>query len=77
MLMTLSSGVHNGTASLFLRRACMFVLPYLDFSLNSLTQEYMQCVTAVDGYWLAELGPMSYTVKESTKTRLVSSLSAF
>ena len=54
----------------------MFVLPYLDFSLNSLTQEYMQCVTAVDGYWLAELGPMFYTVKESTKTRLVSSLSA-
>ena len=37
----------------------------------------MQCVTAVDGYWLAELGPMFYTVKESTKTRLVSSLSAF
>ena len=36
-------------------------------------QEYMQCVTAVDGYWLAELGPMFYTVKESTKTRLVSS----
>lgn len=33
-------------------------------------QEYMQCVTAVDGYWLAELGPMFYTVKESTKTRL-------
>lgn len=32
----------------------------------------MQCVTAVDGYWLAELGPMFYTVKESTKTRLVS-----
>ena len=33
----------------------------------------MQCVTAVDGNWLAELGPMFYTVKESTKTRLVSS----
>lgn len=32
----------------------------------------MQCVTAVDGNWLAELGPMFYTVKESTKTRLVS-----
>ena len=31
----------------------------------------MQCVTAVDGNWLAELGPMFYTVKESTKTRLV------
>ena len=37
-------------------------------------QEYMQCVTAVDGNWLAELGPMFYTVKESTKTRLVGCL---
>lgn len=34
----------------------------------------MQCVTAVDGHWLAELGPMFYTVKESTKTRLVGRL---
>jgi hypothetical protein len=25
----------------------------------------------VDGYWLAELGPMFYTVKESLKTRHV------
>ena len=32
----------------------------------------MQCVTSVDGYWLAELGPMFYTVKESLKTRHVS-----
>ncbi|PFX33107.1 Pre-mRNA-splicing factor ATP-dependent RNA helicase PRP16 [Stylophora pistillata] len=34
------------------------------------SKEYMQCFTAVEGYWLAELGPMFYTVKESTKTRL-------
>ena len=27
------------------------------------TKEYMQCVTAVDGEWLAELGPMFYSVK--------------
>ena len=32
----------------------------------------MQCVTAVDGHWLAELGPMFFTVKESTSTRFVS-----
>jgi len=32
------------------------------------TKEYMQCVTAVDGYWLAELGPMFYSVKASGKT---------
>ena len=30
---------------------------------------YPQCVTAVDGYWLAELGPMFYSVKESAKSR--------
>lgn len=33
------------------------------------SKEYMQCVTAVDGQWLAELGPMFYSVKESAKTR--------
>ena len=26
-------------------------------------------MTAVDGYWLAELGPMFYSVKESAKSR--------
>ena len=31
----------------------------------------MQCVTAVDGHWLAELGPMFFSVKDSTKTRNV------
>ena len=49
---------------------CDLRLKYFFFI--SSTQEYMQCVTAVDGNWLAELGPMFYTVKESTKTRLVS-----
>ena len=34
-----------------------------------LLQEYMQCVTSVDGNWLAELGPMFYSVKDSTKSR--------
>ena len=33
------------------------------------SKEYMQCVTAVDGHWLAELGPMFYSVKDSTKSR--------
>ncbi|XP_045194150.2 pre-mRNA-splicing factor ATP-dependent RNA helicase PRP16-like [Mercenaria mercenaria] len=33
------------------------------------SKEYMQCVTAVDGHWLADLGPMFYSVKDSTKTR--------
>ena len=26
-------------------------------------------MTAVDGYWLAELGPMFYSVKETAKSR--------
>ncbi|ESO13044.1 hypothetical protein HELRODRAFT_188082 [Helobdella robusta] len=33
------------------------------------SKEYMQCVTAVDGQWLAELGPMFYSVKDSNKSR--------
>ncbi|RCN52775.1 putative pre-mRNA-splicing factor ATP-dependent RNA helicase PRP16 [Ancylostoma caninum] len=32
-------------------------------------KEYMQCVTAVDAVWLAELGPMFYSVKESKTSR--------
>jgi pre-mRNA-splicing factor ATP-dependent RNA helicase DHX38/PRP16 len=28
------------------------------------SKEYMQCVTAVDPYWLAELGPMFFQLKE-------------
>ncbi|XP_031561491.1 pre-mRNA-splicing factor ATP-dependent RNA helicase PRP16-like [Actinia tenebrosa] len=33
------------------------------------SKEYMQCVTAVDGNWLAELGPMFYSIKESSRSR--------
>lgn len=32
----------------------------------------MQCVTAVDGEWLAELGPMFYSIKHAGKSRTVS-----
>lgn len=31
-------------------------------------KEYMQCTTSVDGYWLAELGPMFFSVKESGRS---------
>ena len=34
------------------------------------TREYMHCVTAVDGNWLAELGPMFYTVKQGKDTHV-------
>ncbi|CAG5128460.1 unnamed protein product [Candidula unifasciata] len=33
------------------------------------SKEYMQCVTAVDGHWLAELGPMFYSIKDASKSR--------
>jgi len=32
------------------------------------SKEYMQCVTAVDAEWLAELGPMFYSIKESIQS---------
>ncbi|MCO5579412.1 hypothetical protein L7F22_033267 [Adiantum nelumboides] len=34
------------------------------------TKEYMQCVTAVEPHWLAELGPMFFSVKDSNTSRL-------
>ena len=33
--------------------------------LISTTKEYMSCVTAVEGEWLAEAGPMFFSVKDS------------
>lgn len=32
------------------------------------SREYMTCVTAVDGRWLAELGPMFFSLKETGKS---------
>jgi len=32
----------------------------------------MQCVTSVEAQWLAELGPMFFSVKESASSRTVS-----
>jgi pre-mRNA-splicing factor ATP-dependent RNA helicase DHX38/PRP16 len=34
------------------------------------TKEYMRCVTSVDGRWLAELGPMWFSIKESYADRI-------
>jgi pre-mRNA-splicing factor ATP-dependent RNA helicase DHX38/PRP16 len=39
--------------------------------LISTTKEYMSCVTAVNGEWLAEAGPMFFSVKESFETTLL------
>lgn len=38
--------------------------------LISTSKEYMSCVTAVEGEWLAELGPMFFSVKESFESTL-------
>jgi len=38
--------------------------------LISTTKEYMSCVTAVEGEWLAQLGPMFFSVKESYESTL-------
>jgi len=38
------------------------------------SKEYMRTVTAVNGEWLAKLGPMFFSVKENYKTRMVSDL---
>lgn len=35
-------------------------------------KEYMQCVTVVDGQWLAELGPMFFSLKDSSKSKVES-----
>ncbi|VFQ76434.1 unnamed protein product [Cuscuta campestris] len=34
------------------------------------TKEYMQCVTSVEPHWLAELGPMFFSVKDSDTSML-------
>ena len=33
------------------------------------SKEYMHCVTTVDPYWLAEMGPMFFSVKEPLGNR--------
>lgn len=39
--------------------------------LISTSKEYMSCVTAVEGEWLAELGPMFFSIKESYESALL------
>jgi pre-mRNA-splicing factor ATP-dependent RNA helicase DHX38/PRP16 len=41
-------------------------IPYLIYhELILTTKEYMQCVTAVETSWLAELAPMFYSIKNA------------
>ncbi|CAF1072597.1 unnamed protein product [Didymodactylos carnosus] len=55
------------TSALF---GCGFTPDYIVYhELVMTTKEYMQCVTCVDGQWLAELGPMFFSIKDSIKSR--------
>ncbi|XP_041124804.1 pre-mRNA-splicing factor ATP-dependent RNA helicase PRP16-like isoform X2 [Polyodon spathula] len=55
------------TSSLF---GMGYTLDYIVYhELVMTTKEYMQCVSSVDGEWLAELGPMFYSVKQANKSR--------
>merc|ERR1712096_148068 len=50
-----------GTSALF---GMGFTADYVVYhELIMTTKEYMHTATAVDGYWLAELGPMFFSVK--------------
>ncbi|KAI8799529.1 hypothetical protein BJ742DRAFT_131803 [Cladochytrium replicatum] len=52
------------TSSLYGRGFTPDYIVYHELVMTS--KEYMQCVTAVDGMWLAELGPMFFSLKDTT-----------
>lgn len=67
----MTTKVRRLTAAYFWQKQLM-VFNVADVNLCFVLQEYMQCVTAVDGEWLAELGPMFYSIKHAGKSRQVS-----
>ncbi|GMH99460.1 hypothetical protein TrVE_jg3859 [Triparma verrucosa] len=68
MLTGITSCLHPSSALFGLGYTPDFVCYH---ELISTSKEYMSCVTAVDGAWLAELGPMFFSVKESYANRLL------
>jgi pre-mRNA-splicing factor ATP-dependent RNA helicase DHX38/PRP16 len=68
MLTGIPSNLHPSSALFGLGYTPDYVV-YHELIMTS--KEYMSCVTAVEGEWLAEMGPMFFTVKESYKTRLI------
>lgn len=68
MLTGIPSSLHPSSALFGLGYTPDFVTYH---ELIMTAKEYMSCVTAVEGEWLAELGPMFFTIKESYKTRLL------
>ena len=67
MLSGIPSSLHPSSALFGLGYTPDFVCYH---ELISTSKEYMSCVTAVEGEWLAELGPMFFSVKESFETTL-------
>jgi len=62
MLTGLTSSLHPSSALFGLGYTPDYVCYH---ELISTTRQYMSCVTAVEGEWLAELGPMFFSIKES------------
>ena len=67
MLTGIPSALHPSSALYGLGYTPDYVIYH---ELISTSKEYMSCVSAVDGEWLAEAGPMFFSVKESFETTL-------
>merc|ERR1740121_2317745 len=67
MLSGMTSSLHPSSALYGLGYTPDYVCYH---ELISTTKQYMSCVTAVEGEWLAELGPMFFSIKESYETTL-------
>ena len=67
MLSGIPSALHPSSALFGLGYTPDFVVYH---ELISTTKEYMSCVTAVEGEWLAQAGPMFFSVKESFESTL-------
>ena len=67
MLSGIPSALHPSSALFGLGYTPDYVVYH---ELISTTKEYMSCVTAVEGEWLAEMGPMFFSVKESFESAL-------
>ena len=67
MLTGIPSSLHPSSALFGLGYTPDFVC-YHELIMTS--KEYMSCVTSVEGEWLAELGPMFFTVKQDYQTRI-------
>ena len=67
MLSGIPSSLHPSSASFGLGYTPNYVCYH---ELISTSREYMSCVTAVEGEWLAELGPMFFSIKESYESAL-------